>query len=64
MAARGEYDGNLQETYIEMMKTRLFDPIGISTATFSIEETDARPRPLNSPLPVGFRGHGKQFLGY
>ena len=43
MAAGGEYGDNLLETYIDMMQTRVFDPIGMSTATFSIEETEANP---------------------
>jgi len=43
MAAGGNYDDNLLKTYIDLMQTRLFDPIGMSTATFSIEETQAKP---------------------
>ena len=43
MAAEGGYGDNLLETYIDMMQTRVFDPIGMSTATFSIVETEAAP---------------------
>ena len=43
MAAGGDYGDNLLETYIDLMQTRVFDPIGMSTATFSIEETEANP---------------------
>ena len=43
MADGAEYGDNLFETYIDMMRTRVFDPIGMSTATFSIEETEANP---------------------
>ncbi len=43
MAAGGEYGDNLVETYIDLMERRVFAPIGMSTATFSIEEAQANP---------------------
>jgi len=43
MAFGGGYGNNLLETYIDLMKSRVFDPIGMSTATFSAEEAEASP---------------------
>ena len=43
MAAGGRYGDNLLETYVDLMQQRVFDAIGMSTATFSIEETEASP---------------------
>ena len=43
MAAGGRYGEDLLDAYIELMETRVFGPIGMSTATFSIEETEAAP---------------------
>jgi CubicO group peptidase (beta-lactamase class C family) len=43
MAAGAEYGDNLFKSYIGLMQTRVFDPIGMPTATFSIEETLANP---------------------
>jgi CubicO group peptidase (beta-lactamase class C family) len=43
MAAGGGYGDNLVDTYIDLMQTRVFDPIGMSTATFSAEEAEASP---------------------
>ena len=43
MAAGGGYGDDLLETYVDLMQRRVFDPIGMSTATFSIEETEAGP---------------------
>ena len=43
MAAGGGYGDNLLDTYIDLMQRRVFDPIGMSTATFSAEEAEASP---------------------
>ena len=43
MAAGGRYGNDLLETYVDLMQRRVFDPIGMSTATFSIAETEANP---------------------
>jgi CubicO group peptidase (beta-lactamase class C family) len=43
MAAGGEYGANLLATYIDLMQRRVFDPIGMSTATFSAAEAEAAP---------------------
>ena len=43
MAAGGRYGDDLLETYVDLMQRRVFDPIGMSTATFSIAETEANP---------------------
>ena len=43
MAAGGRYGDDLLETYVDLMQQRVFDPIGMSTATFSIKETEANP---------------------
>ena len=43
MAAGGQYGDNLLQTYVDLMQTGVFDPIGISTATFSIEDAVANP---------------------
>jgi len=43
IAGGGGYGENLLETYIDLMERRVFDPIGMSTATFSIQEAEANP---------------------
>jgi len=43
MAAGGGYDDNLVDTYINLIERRVFDPIGMSTATFSAAEAEASP---------------------
>ncbi len=43
MVAGGRYGDNLLETYLDLMQTRVFDPIGMSTATLSVEEAEASP---------------------
>lgn len=43
MAAGGEYGDNLLDTYIDLMQRRVFDPIGMSTATFSAADAEAAP---------------------
>ena len=43
MAAGGDYGDNLLSTYIDLMQRRVFDPIGMPTATFSAAEAEASP---------------------
>jgi CubicO group peptidase (beta-lactamase class C family) len=42
LAAGGVY-GNLRPAYIDLMEARIFKPLGMSTATFSLEEVQANP---------------------
>lgn len=55
MAGGAEYGDNLLKTYIDMMQTRVFDPIGMSTATFSTGSPEGgylsiRPNSFNLPF--------------
>lgn len=43
MAAGAEYGENLLESYTGLMQERVFDPIGMSSATFSVVEAEASP---------------------
>ena len=43
MVFGGGYGDNLLETYIKLMKSRVFDPIGMSSATFSAEDAESSP---------------------
>ncbi len=42
LAAGGQF-GNLQQAYIDLLKTRVFDPIGMSTASVGVEAIQAQP---------------------
>jgi len=41
VAAGGGYGNNLLDSYYELMQSRVFDPIGMESATFSIETAQA-----------------------
>ena len=43
MAAGAEYGENLLESYTDLMQERVFDPISMSSATFSAAEAEASP---------------------
>ena len=43
MAAGAEYGENLLESYTDLMQERVFDPINMSSATFSADEAEASP---------------------
>jgi len=43
MATGAEYGENLLESYTGLMQERVFDPIGMSSATFSVVEAEASP---------------------
>ena len=43
MAAGAEYGENLLESYTDLMQERVFDPIGMPSATFSAAEAEASP---------------------
>jgi CubicO group peptidase (beta-lactamase class C family)/predicted TIM-barrel fold metal-dependent hydrolase len=43
MTAGAEYGENLLSTYVELMKKRVFDPLELTTATFSAEEVSDSP---------------------
>ena len=43
MAAGAEYGENLLESYTGLMQERVFDPIGMSSTTFSVAEAEASP---------------------
>lgn len=42
LAAGGQF-GNLQQDYVDLLQTRIFDPIGMSSASTSIEAVLAQP---------------------
>jgi len=43
MAAGAEYGENLFSTYADLMQERVFDPLGMTSATFSAQEAAASP---------------------
>lgn len=43
MAAGAEYGENLFSTYADLMQERVFDPLGMTSATFSAQEAGASP---------------------
>jgi len=43
MAAGAEYGENLFSTYTDLMQERVFDPLGMTSATFSAQEAAASP---------------------
>ena len=43
MAAGAEYGENLYSTYTDLMQERVFDPLGMTSATFSAQEAAASP---------------------
>jgi len=43
MAAGAEYGENLFATYVDLMQERVFDPLGMTSATFSAQEAAASP---------------------
>jgi CubicO group peptidase (beta-lactamase class C family) len=43
MAAGAEYGEDLFSTYADLMQERVFDPLGITSATFSAQEAAASP---------------------
>jgi CubicO group peptidase (beta-lactamase class C family) len=55
LAAGGQW-GNLRQAYIEQLQARVFDPIGMSSATASIEAAQANP---NHATPHDFTLSGE-----
>ncbi len=55
LAAGGEY-GHLQSAYVDQLRRRVFEPVGMSTATFSVEQVLANP---NHASPHDYNLYGE-----
>jgi CubicO group peptidase (beta-lactamase class C family) len=55
LAAGGKY-GHLRAAYVDQLRSRVFEPIGMSTATFSVEQLLANP---NHATPHDYNLYGE-----
>lgn len=59
LAAGSEYDDNLQDAYEALVHERIFDPVGMNSATFDLDEAIDNP---NHATPTTFDSEDQAFI--